>query len=116
MGQKLQWTSKKSIYTDIWMHSRFRYSFSKTFSRMTTLPSATEVTSRWFPAIGAARLGTRKNQVMKTMKITKTADSRREIQWAWIKWADTQMRAAQMHQLTRMVPKESLSILIHFIG
>ena len=43
------------------MQSRFRNSPSKTFSRMTTVPSATEVTLSGAPAYW--RSGTRKNAV-----------------------------------------------------
>ena len=71
---------------------------------MTTLPSATEVTRRLFRASGAIRLGTRKNQVMKTMKVTNRADSGMEIQGLRIKWAVSQIKTAQTHQLMKMVP------------
>ena len=86
------------------MHSFLRYSFSNTFSTMTTLPSATDVTRRASSANGVVRLGTRKNHVMNTMKTIMARQIGRLIQMMGMKRAARKMSTAQIHQLVKMVP------------
>ena len=75
-----------------------------TFSTMTTLPSATEVTRRPFSESGAVRLGTLKNQVMNTMNTTRATAMGMLIQRLWMKYASMKISTAHMHQLVSMVP------------
>ena len=86
------------------MHSVCRNSGSKTFFTITTFPSATEVTRRSFSASGASRLGTRKNQVMNTMKVSSTTITGMVIQRFLINVADRNISTAHTIQLKKIVP------------
>ena len=82
------------MYTEIWMQSFFRNSGSNTFSRITTFPSATDVSSR-SPA-RCLRFGTMKKAVCQQQTQTMAAITTPRIQCCGMSSTATTAIAAQI--------------------